>query len=143
MPELFRDELMLDSDQFNKPKVLTELDSLAQEIQNVIIIKPGTMPNDPLFGVGIANYLFEFLDTTTINEIQNSIDSQISKYITHNSVVVNSKVDILDTGQNQMKALVVEIIMYPSDNKEDTTTLTFAIAGNKTTKNIVSTLLTN
>jgi hypothetical protein len=78
---VFKDELVLAKSIYNTNEVRKELEALAQVIQNLIIIEPGTYPNDPSMGVGIEGYQFEFLDAKTISDLRDKIDSQIKRFI--------------------------------------------------------------
>lgn len=139
----FRNELLLDINQYLKPAKREELDALAQTIQNLIIIHPGTIPNDPLFGVGISSYLFEILDNQTISEIQLVIENQISRYIIHPNTVVTANVSKLNSdtmvGVNSLK---ITINIATIKDVEESIEIDYVFAGNKRTQKVISKLIT-
>lgn len=89
--KIFKSELFLDVDMFNKPVVMTDLEALAQVIQRLVLIEKGTYPNHPDIGVGISNYLFEIADTSTLNDIEYEINNQIEKFIDVSEINIDVK----------------------------------------------------
>jgi len=138
--KLFRDELQLAIDLFRKPSQLTDLEALAQTIQNLILIDPGTYPSDPLLGVGITNYLFELMDTVTLNEIQNKIDDQLTKYILHESVTINTNISEVSTGSTKLNAILIKVELYSVDN-DTKSEMSFVVSGNTTNKKTISKII--
>lgn len=133
-------------DNFQKPAIRENLEALAQTIQNIILIEPGTYPNDPNFGCGISNYLFEFNDQTTINEIQSNIDSQISKYAVHPNITVQSSVSTSTAMSGRMNILVIDVNIFDTkttntNNETEALNLSYLFAGNTETKAVVSQLI--
>lgn len=138
MVKLFRDELLLDGNSFKEPKKLEDLEALAQTIQNIIIINPGTYPSDPRLGVGIGNYLFEFMDSITINEITSNIEKQIDMFVVHPDISVNVSVKELNSSvSSSVKGLYIEISLYSIED-ENATSINLVVAGNTSTKKIIS-----
>ena len=84
--EELRQELFLDFDNFNQPKVKEGNMALAQLILNLLLTEPGTYPDTPELGINIASYQFEFLNSETITKIQNKITEQINLYIPSNNI---------------------------------------------------------
>lgn len=144
---LFRNEPLLAIDLFHKPMVRSDLEALAQTIQNLILINPGTMPNDPLFGVGIERYLFELMNDTTLSEIKNNIEDQISKYIVHDDVTVNVEVKPASTSNKNINTLGVSVQLCPSSsngiesNSDDSLEIGFAYAASTTTRQTISKIM--
>lgn len=138
--KLFRDELQLAIDLFRKPSQLTDLEALAQTIQNLILVDPGTYPSDPLLGVGITNYLFELMDTVTLNEIQNKIDDQLTKYILHESVTINTNISEVSTGSTKLNAILIKVELYSVDN-DTKSEMSFVVSGNTTNKKTISKII--
>ena len=137
----FQKEIVMESDSFNNPIYREGLESLAQVIQNLIIIEKGTYPNQPDLGVGIANYLFEILDLTTISEMKNNIEDQIDKFINH--PYINVQVDIkkledLDKVKSNTLGIIVTLINTVTNSE---TSYTYLFAGNNKTKKVVSKLI--
>ena len=144
---LFRNEPLLAIDLFHKPMVRSDLEALAQTIQNLILINPGTMPNDPLFGVGIERYLFELMNDTTLSEIKNNIEDQISKYIVHDDVTVNVEVKPMGTSSKDINSLALSVQLCPSSstgidsNSDDSLEIGFAYAASTTTRKTISKIM--
>lgn len=55
--------------------------AVAQIIQNLCLIEPGTYPSDPELGIGIEDEQFELVDNAYLNSLKSKIDNQINKYI--------------------------------------------------------------
>lgn len=85
-PEVLKDELTFDFNDFQVPKVEEKLYSLAQLILNLLLTQPGMYPDMPDLGINIAQYQFEFLDSSTIYNIQRQIRDQIDKYLPNNNI---------------------------------------------------------
>jgi hypothetical protein len=66
---------------FPQPKVLTDFDAVAKRLQNLILMRKGTMPNDFDMGVDINSYRFEYRNSDTENMIRSEINNQIDKYL--------------------------------------------------------------
>ena len=144
----FRSEPILAFDLFHKPFLREDLEALAQTIQNLLIIKPGTLPNDPLFGVGIERYVFELLNINTIEEVQDNIEEQLSRYIIHDDITVNVEVRSMKTGEKNVNSLLISIRLFEigtnpgvNEDEEDVVELGFAYAGNSTTKKTISKII--
>ena len=144
---LFRNEPILAIDLFHKPMVRSDLEALAQTIHNLIFINPGTMHNDPLFGIGIEWYLFELMNDNTLSEIKNNIEDQISKYIVHDDVTVNVEVKPVGTSSKSINALGVSVQLYPSSSNgiestsNDNLEIGFAYAASTTTRQTISKIM--
>lgn len=142
----FRKELLMDINDFQKPAYRSNLEALAQTIQNIILIDPGTYPNDPNFGCGISYYLFEFNDSVTITELQSKIDEQITKYALHPDVTVSTNVSSSRAMNGRMSILTIDVSIYEtSSNKatgeKEAVSFSYMFAGNTETKTIVSRIM--
>lgn len=78
---VFKNELVLEENLFHNFDMRTDKFACAQCIQNLLITEKGTYPNQPLLGVGIENYLFEFCTETEISKLETEIKSQINTFI--------------------------------------------------------------
>lgn len=115
------------------------LEALAQTIQNLILIEPGTYPNQPNLGVGISNYLFEIFDDKTVYEVNKKIENQISEFITHENINVTCSVKKLkDTKTTRANTLSISITLVNMIKDSSTIVLNYLFAGNTRTKKIVS-----
>ena len=52
-----------------------------QNLKMVILTSPGERIMIPEFGVGIRNYLFENVNTSTFNSIRQRIENQVASYL--------------------------------------------------------------
>lgn len=145
--QFFRKEPLLEIDEYTKPAHREELVALAQTIQNLIIIEKGTMPNDPDFGVGLGSYIFEFMDSTTLNEMRISIEEQISKYIFHGRVSVRVVISPVKLPIQNSNTLRIVIVITPGEqatnytSTEEEIRLDYAFSANSQNSKIVSRLL--
>jgi hypothetical protein len=71
---------------FRSSHVETDLKALAKRIQTLLIMEPGTIPNCVGAGIGIGTYLQEFADNSTLIDLTDRINSQISKYLPSDQV---------------------------------------------------------
>lgn len=111
MADIFGKELYFNLDKNNN--ISEEKIALAQTVQNLCLIEPGTYPNNPDLGLGIENYEFEFLDNTTINRLKTELEEQISKFII-TKYVINS--NILTTKYGNKNLLIVAIKIADDNN---------------------------
>lgn len=79
--KIFKDEVTLNINSFDKEIILKDREALASMLRTLVIVKKGTYPNNPDFGVGIEDYLFDFLNDNKISELEDEIDNQIQKWI--------------------------------------------------------------
>lgn len=118
--------------------------ALAQTIQNLCLIEPGTYPNNPELGLGIENYIFEFSDNTTINKLRSSLDEQINRFISTEHKVTSN---IITTKLGQKDVLVVSIIISDISNidivndtekeKQEPINIVFGINNNQLVSEII------
>ena len=59
----------------------TYYDSVKQNFKMLLLTAPGERMMDPLFGVGLRNYLFEQNHPITKGNIESRIQSQVKKYM--------------------------------------------------------------
>ena len=104
--EELRNELFLDFDNFNQPKIKKDNYALAQLILNLLLTEPGTYPDTPELGINIAQYQFEFLNSNITSKIQNKIEKQVDLYIPSNNI---QKIIVLvnNNGITNKKELII------------------------------------
>jgi phage baseplate assembly protein W len=135
----FKQEALLESDDFHQPKLREGLESLAQVIQNLIIIHKGTYPNQPQLGVGISDYLFEFMDERTLNEISSAIKNQIDEFVTHYYITVTVNVKKLeDLDKVKSNTLGITIDLTNDITESFIGTINYVLLGSNSTKKVVS-----
>lgn len=143
---VFRSEPILALDLFHKPLMREHLDGLAQTIQNILLISPGTLPNDPLFGVGLERYLFEILNEATMSTLRDSIEEQLARYVVHEDITVNVEVKPLKTEVSDVNTLMITVRLYESSTSvsepdNEPIELGFAYAGNSATRKTISKII--
>ena len=136
----FKQELLLSKDNFNNPAKFEGLESLAQEIQNLLIYEKGTFPNHPNLGVGISNYLFEILDERTLSDIRKNIDEQINTFIDHPYITIITNVKKVDkNSKSKSRYTIIDITFTIRNLVTDTSVdIDFLYTGNPKNKKVVS-----
>lgn len=106
--EEFKKDITLNINNFKKLSYLYDREALARMLQNIIVTKKGTYPNNPDFGVGIENYMFELADGKTMSEMMTNINEQIARWISKNEDI-DIQVDgqYLKSNNNQYVNLVL------------------------------------
>lgn len=84
--EIYKKEMFLSIDDYNKPTTKEGLLTLAENIIHLILMEPGTMQNFPDMGVGIGMYIFDLNTPDTLAKIRSSINTQIQKYVPNNNI---------------------------------------------------------
>ena len=59
----------------------TIIESVRQNLKNLILTSPGEKVMDPEFGVGVQRILFENFSDPAVSNIKNRITSQVRKYM--------------------------------------------------------------
>lgn len=108
-------------DDFSNAKEVDELTAVAIRLNNLILMDPGTMPNDPKMGVGIRKYKFEYANTDTIYKLRNNILEQMELYL---PIEKNYNIDVLiqidkDSLDNK-KVIYVKFDIYYKNNENKT-----------------------
>lgn len=76
---------------FGKQNILSQSESMAQLIINLLLMKPGQMPSMPHMGINIKKWLYEFEDDLNTLILQREIEEQCSimvPYINTENMVV-------------------------------------------------------
>lgn len=72
-------DVLLDTDEMNKPKVISTFQMCVNAILMLLKMKPGQFPSIPELGIDIEQYLHEYNDDETIpNTIKSKLDSQLN-----------------------------------------------------------------
>lgn len=72
-------EVGFGQDNFSKPKILNEKDSISTIILNLLLMKPGNMPSLPHLGINIKKYLYAKEDEINVDDLKNQIYSQCNE----------------------------------------------------------------
>lgn len=74
-------EMTFGLNSFGKQKILSEADTIAQLILNILFMRPGQMPSMPHIGINIRSYLYKFDDDLDVDALKQKISFQCSKII--------------------------------------------------------------
>ena len=76
-------------DEFNDVDLLEDLDSIRQSIRTIVLTKIGTRTRyqNPLFGSGVADLLFEKINVFTLSRVDEEISLAISNWEPRVSVI--------------------------------------------------------
>lgn len=115
-------ELDLSLNYFKEPKTYTGVMGKAQDIKNLLFMKPGDFPSIPDMGINISSIRFEDIDALMAGDLREKIKSQITTYIANvplDDVVISiSKV-------KGMYVLFIDISLY-ADKQRVTANYAFA-----------------
>lgn len=75
------EELCLDIDDYNKPKVLQQMDAKTSRFLKLLYMKPGTIPSSPDMGIDITSYKFDFMNDELTIKLRTKIEEQVSQYL--------------------------------------------------------------
>lgn len=114
--EELKQEFYLEINDFQKIDTVEGLYALARLVQTLCLLEPGSYPNHPEMGIGIANFKFEYADDETISEIKSRINDQISKYIGSSFITnVDAKM-ILDEKTKKQNKVAIAIDLMEGKN---------------------------
>jgi len=111
---------------FNKKRIFdldyTTKDHAKSKLINVLLTSPGERINQPLFGVGLKNKLFQQQTLLTEDEIRSSINPQVERYVPEISINNIS----FSRGGLQGHVLNINInYIFANTNEEDSVSLKF------------------
>lgn len=66
---------------YGKPKMLTENQTLANNFLMLLLGKPGFFPSLPMIGIDIGQYLYKFVDDINVDELKSKIAIQCSDFL--------------------------------------------------------------
>lgn len=69
-------ELNFGLDNFGKQKTMTQAQSVAQMLVNLLLMKPGQIPSLPHIGINIQQYMYKFEEDLDLSFIKNQIAEQ-------------------------------------------------------------------
>ena len=76
-------DMVFGLDSFQKPKVLSEVESVAQYILNILVWKPGNLPGLPHIGVNIQEMLYSYVDDFQPEVLKTKIEDQCNELMPH------------------------------------------------------------
>ena len=111
---------------FNKKRVFTldytTKDHAKSKLLNVLLTSPGERLNQPLFGAGLKNRLFEQQTKIAGDELRNYIIPQVNIYVPEIKI---QNISLKDGGLQGHKLFVTVNYSLVNNNEEDSVTLSF------------------
>jgi len=92
-------------------QVVSDEDSVRGRLLQLMNTRPGERVFLPDFGVGLANYLFQPFDATTIRDLRARTYNQIAKY-EPNLSLTSMDISIIPNGDNLGK---LKLVLYVTD----------------------------
>lgn len=74
-------EVGFGKDNFSKPRMLSNKDTICNLILNLLLMKPGNLPTQPELGIDIKSYLYKDEDQIDVNELRNKIYNQCQEFL--------------------------------------------------------------
>lgn len=99
---------------YNKPKVLTELESYVNDILMLLFGKPGFYPSIPTLGMDIRQYLYMFEDEVNVEEIKTTLAEQCSEFLPE---LQTGELDVIKTQYNGNTLLIFKLPIINDTNK--------------------------
>ena len=111
---------------FNRKRVFT-LDYSTKEharskLINVLITSPGERLNQPLFGAGLKNRLFDQQTETGGDDLRNYVNPQVERYVPEIEI---KNISLKDGGVQGHKLFVTVNYSLVNNDEEDAVTLSF------------------
>jgi len=78
---MIKSELDFGLDNFGKQKILSQSETIAQLILNILLMRPGQMPSMPHIGIDIRKYLYKFEEDIDSEALKKEINYQCSLLI--------------------------------------------------------------
>ncbi len=99
-------EVLFDFDNFKQPKTLSENETIARQIINLLMMRPGNLPSMPDVGINIEQYLYTLQEDLDSDEIIKQIYTQCGQLMPFISL---REVKILIYPYNEVDWLIVYI----------------------------------
>ena len=93
-------------DHYNRAKVLTESETIVQNILTLLFGKPGFYPSIPRLGMNIQQYLYSFTDELDVNHIKTQLASQCRDFL---DVIADGSFDVIKSTHNDQPLLIFVI----------------------------------
>ena len=75
---MIKSEIDFGLDNFGKQKLLSQSETIAQLILNILLMRPGQMPSMPHIGIDIRKYLYKFEEDIDSEALKREINYQCS-----------------------------------------------------------------
>ena len=111
---------------FNKKRVFTldytTKDHVKSKLLNVLLTSPGERLNQPLFGAGLKNRLFEQQTEIAGSDLRNYITPQVNQYVPEIKI---QNISLKDGGLQGHKLFVTVNYSLVNNDEKDSVTLSF------------------
>lgn len=97
-------------DSFQQPKVLNEVESIAQYILNVLMWKPGTLPGLPHIGINIREMLYTFVDDFQPEVLKTKIENQCNELMP-NLLTSNIAIAPVEYDGKEFFVLIIPVVV--------------------------------
>lgn len=115
-------EYLLSTNKFQQPKVLVDRDCCAMLLLRLLLLEPGSMPDQPEMGVGIvSHYLHSDIDK--IDDLRLDIQTQISKFLPS---LIGVSVEIATHEKELRIQITVDGVMYSFDTDSSNNSITIS-----------------
>ena len=99
---------------YNKPKMLTNLETYVNNILMLLFGRPGFYPSIPSIGMDISQYLYKFEDEISVTDIKNKLAIQCSDFLPE---IDSGDFDVIKTTYNDRIILIFKLPII-DDTKE-------------------------
>lgn len=103
-------------DGFQKPKILTTAESVAQYILNILLWRPGNLPGLPHIGLNMKELLYTFDDDFRPELLKEKIYSQCSELMPQ---IISSDIYVGRVSQDEREYIVIQIPIMLEDGSHD------------------------
>ena len=111
---------------FGKPKVLSDMESIVNDLMMILLGKPGFYPSIPTLGMNISQYLYQFDDTISIEDIKTKLSQQCNDF---SELIDSEDIEIVMEEYNG-RVIMIFVLPMIDDVSGDTETLTMAVTTN-------------
>lgn len=111
---MIKKEVGFGSDNFGKPKVLSDVDSISQVILNILLSKPGNYPSLPHIGIDIKSYLYKLEEEIDVLDLRSKIYSQCQELL---SMVVSDDIKFYINRDDDGKPILILYIPVTVDTE--------------------------
>lgn len=93
-------------DEFNRSKILSEAETIKNNILTLLFMRKGSYPSIPELGIGLQDYLYQFFDEIDVEKIKRDIGAQCSEFIPS---VNSGELQVVKTYKDNKPVLLVVI----------------------------------
>ena len=90
-------------DDFNRPKILSESETLVHDILVILFSKPGSFPSQPSLGMDISKYLYSLKEDINPDVLKNELVANCSDF---KQIVTDGEFDVQVTTLNDHPVLL-------------------------------------